>query len=426
MPLRPAQLQIAQSERRFRVAVCGRRRRFGKTYLAIRELAKFARLPNQECTYLAPSYRMAKQIVWDKLKLRLSNLNWISKVNETDLNITLRNGSKIRLRGADNFDSLRGISNDFLVMDEFAWINEKAWTEVLRPTLSDRKGHAMFISTPVGKNNWAYDLFCMQQQDPDNWASFQFTTLDGGNVEPEEIEQARRDLDIRTFRQEYEATFETAGNRVYYAFEREHNVKPWTGGNITSIEVGMDFNVNPMCAAVFARSGQEVWAIDEIQMYSSNTQEVVDEIRARYPQIRPERVFAYPDPAGSARSTKSGGVTDHIILRNAGFVVKAPRAHHPVRDGINAVNSMLCNSQGQRRFFVDPRCKNIIECLEKFGYKPDTQVPDKESGFDHLGDAMRYYFDYVFPVRREVEYQEPQRWGHAIGVPANTTRTLRI
>jgi PBSX family phage terminase large subunit len=413
MALNPGQIAIAQSPARFRVAICGRR--FGKTHLAIRELCKAARIPEREVWFVSPTYRQSKQIVWRKLKNKLSDLGWISKANESELAIELKNGSRICLKGADNHDSLRGVGLDFLVLDEFADIDSEAWFETLRPTLSDKRGSAMFIGTPRGKNNWSYDLFQMQQEDPSNWASFQFTTLDGGNVDAEEIAQARRDLDIRTFRQEYEATFETAGNRVYYAFEREHNVRAWTDPVPTSIAVGCDFNVSPMCAAIFVRKGDDVWAIDEIQMYSSNTQELVDEIRSRYPQVKPDRVFAYPDPAGSARSTKSGGLTDHIILRNAGFQVKAPRAHHPVRDGINAVNSMLCSAENTRRFFVDPKCKNIIECLEKFGYKPDTQVPDKDSGYDHMADAVRYYFDYVFPVRRDIEYQAPQRWGHGIG-----------
>lgn len=428
MPLSSAQKTIAKSNHRFRVAICGRR--FGKTFLAVRELCRFASVPNSEVWFVSPSYRQSKQIVWRKLKNRLQDLHWIRKINETELSLELKNGSRISLKGADNADSLRGVGLDFLVLDEFADIDSEAFYEVLRPTLADRRGSALFIGTPRGKSNWSYDLYQMHQEDPDNWASFQYTTLDGGNVSSEEIEQARRDLDIRTFRQEFEATFETAGNRVYYAFDREHNVRPWTGEAVTTIAVGCDFNVSPMCAAIFARKGDDVWAIDEIQMYSSNTQELAEEIHARYPHIRPERIFAYPDPAGSARSTKSGGLTDHIILRNAGFQVKAPRAHQPVRDGINAVNSMLCSADNRRRFFVDPRCKNIIECLEKFGYKPDTQIPDKDSGFDHMADAIRYYFDYVFPVRREVEYQPPQRWGHSIGShnapSAATTRTIRI
>ena len=121
-----AQKTIANDPHRFRVAVCGRR--FGKTHLAIRELCKFAREPERRCWYIAPSYRMAKQIAWTKLKKKLISLNWVKKINEQELLITLVNDSEIALRGADNYDSLRGVGLDFLVMDEFADIDEQAWT----------------------------------------------------------------------------------------------------------------------------------------------------------------------------------------------------------------------------------------------------------------------------------------------------------
>ena len=414
MPLSPAQQAVAESTRRFRTLITGRR--FGKTTLAIREMARYARISNNTVWYVAHSYRMAKGIVWRKLKHRLQDLRWIDKVNESELTIYLKNGSEIALKGAENADSLRGRAIDFLVMDEFADIDSEAFYEVLRPTLADTQGHALFCGTPKGIGNWSYDLYQMALDDPESWASWQFTTLQGGFVSADEIEEARKLLDARTFQQEFEATFVTAGNRVWYAFDRVHNVRPYTGVTATStIAIGMDFNIDPMSAVVFAREGDTVWAIDEIEMYSSNTQEMVQEIRSRYRRLAADRIWVYPDPASRQRKTSAGGATDLSILQNAGFVVKAPNSHNPVRDGVNAVNSMLCSAGGQRRFFVDPACKRLIECLERHNYKPGTTVPDKDTGYDHLTDAARYYFDYVWPVRRMIEPQAPQRWGHAIG-----------
>ena len=118
MALSDPQRAIASSEARFRVACCGRR--FGKTHLALRELARFARIPKRRVYYTAPTYRQAKSIAWLPLKEKLTELRWIEKVNEQDLSVTLRNGSTISLRGTDNFDSLRGGGLHFLVMDEFA------------------------------------------------------------------------------------------------------------------------------------------------------------------------------------------------------------------------------------------------------------------------------------------------------------------
>jgi hypothetical protein len=412
MKLSQPQLHISESSARFRVVVAGRR--FGKTYLSMNEMARVARYPNRNVWYVAPTYRMCRQIIWEPLKTRLRELNWIKKTNETDLTLTLRNGSKISLRGADNPDGLRGVSLDLVAFDEFSYIDEKAWTEVIRPTLSDRGGSALFITTPSGTNNWAYDLY-QRGLDPTEhqWESFQYTTLDGGNVTAEEVEQARRDLDERTFRQEYLATFENYVGRIFYSFDRGTNVKKWEQPVPDVIYIGLDFNVGMMSASVFAQQGEIVHAFDEIALYSSNTTEMVEEIRSRYPT---QKIFVYPDPAGSARKTSASGSTDHTILANAGFIVKAPYAHNPVRDGINAVNSRLRDAQGRPRLFIDPSCKKIIESMEKHCYKEGTSIPDKDSGFDHFSDSMRYYIDYVFPIRRETDTSsQPKRFTHRTG-----------
>ena len=410
MKLSKPQQLIAHDQHRFRVVIAGRR--FGKTHLSIRELCYFARKPNQKVMYVAPSYRMAKGIVWDKLKTRLIELRWVKKINESDLNITLVNGTTIAIRGADNFDSLRGLENHFIVMDEFAMIDPRAWNEVLRATLSNTLGHALFISTPVGKSNWAYDLFVKHQEDPQHWSSHQYTSLDGGNIPPEEIEQARRDLDERTFRQEYLASFEDFVGRIAWAFSREDNLRVLDNPDTRILHLGIDFNVNPITCAIHVQQGDTLWQIDEIVMYSSNTQELVDEVKNRYPN---SKIFAYPDPAGNQRKTSAGGNTDINILSNAGFIVKAPRKHNLVKDRINSYNSRLCSADGQRHLFIDPKCKKTIESLEKFTYKEGTQVPDK-NGYDHMFDAASYCVDYLFPITRErdEDWDPEARWRHGI------------
>ena len=412
MPLSKPQQAIVNSSARWRVVVAGRR--FGKTHLAIRELAYHAREPNKDVWYVAPTYKMARQIVWKKLKNKMQDLNWVEKTNETELTIQLINGSTIALKGADNYDSLRGVGLDFIVLDEFADIDPDAWYETLRPTLSDKQGRALFIGTPKGIGNWSYELY-QNALDNTDWQSFQYTTIDGGNVKPEEIESAKRDLDERTFRQEFLATFETYSGRIYYAFDRVKNVVD--GGlepkDLDAIFVGGDFNIDPMSAVIAIRKGDDLCVIDEIRIYSSNTLELCDEIKSRYPK---SKVWFYPDPAGAARKTSAGGVTDHSILSNAGFIVKAPRSHTPVRDRINAVNSRLCGSDGVRRLFIHPKCKYTIEGLERHVYKEGSSQPDKDSGYDHMMDALGYMIDFLFPVRRDVDPSliQPQRWGHRI------------
>jgi len=411
MSLNPGQLEVTNSGARFRVVIAGRR--WGKTHLAIRELAKVCRNPMKRAFYVAPTYRQAKQIVWDTLKWRMQDLGWSRKINESDLTITLINGSTISLRGADNPDSLRGVGLDFCCLDEFAMIDEKAWSEVLRPTLSDKQGSALFISTPMGQGNWAYDLYQRgKATDEHHWESFQYTTLDGGNVPEEEIEQARRDLDERTFRQEYLATFETAGNRIYYGFDRGTHVVAHSH-DTQVLYTGWDFNIDPMSVVVAVRTGDHLHVIDEIRLFSSNTQEAVEEIKGRYPK---SRIWAFPDPASKQRKTSAGGVTDLTILQNAGFVVKVPNAHTPVRDRINAVNSRLKSAKGDVNLTFAPTVKNTIEGLERQTYKPGTTTPDKDSGYDHMNDALGYMVDYLFPVKRDRDPNmvQPRRWGHGI------------
>ena len=187
-------------------------RRFGKTHLSIRCLCEAASQVDREVWYVAPTYKQAKMIVFKKLRKKLQDLRWVRKINETNLSFELKNGSTISLKGADNYDSLRGVGLDFLVLDEFADIDPEAWFETLRPTLADKMGKALFIGTPKGMN-WAKDLYDLHDEYPDEWAAFQFTTIEGGNVTEEEVLAARRSLDERTFRQEFEGTFETFSGR---------------------------------------------------------------------------------------------------------------------------------------------------------------------------------------------------------------------
>lgn len=409
MALSEPQKTIAEDKARFRVVVAGRR--FGKTHLAIRELCYHAKDPGKECWAVMPTYRQAKQVVWRKLKKQLQDLRWTEKVNESELTITLRNGSTIALKGADNYDSLRGVGLDFIVLDEFADIAPEAWYETLRPTLSDTGGRALFIGTPKGIGNWAYELYQMPEEDADNWHSYSYTTIDGGRVPETEIEQAKRDLDVRTFRQEYMATFETFTGRIYYAFDRKLNVKELDDIKTDVIYTGWDFNIDPMSIVVAVRKGDDLYVIDEIRMYSSNTQEALEEVRTRYPR---SKIWAFPDPASRQRKTSAGGSTDLIQLQNAGLVVKCPHSHTPVRDRINAVNSRLSGSDGVQHLFISPRCKHTIEGLERQTYKEGTSQPDKDSGYDHMMDALGYMIDYIYPIRKDVgNVQQPTSWRHA-------------
>jgi len=409
MSLSESQRQIARDPHRFRVAVAGRR--WGKTFLARNQIAKYSRLPNQLIYYVAPSYRMAKNILWKPLKNKLREINWVKRVHETELSLTLVNNTTIQLKGADNYDSLRGVGLNFLVMDEVADIDPAAWYEVLRPMLSDTLGHALFLGTPKGLNHFK-DLFDMQQNDPVNWRSWQYTTLDGGNVPAEEIEQARKDLDSKTFAQEYLASFENFSGRVAYNFTRPlHVIDLPTDLDYKTLHIGMDFNVNPMTACILVQRGDVLYAVDEVRIPNSNTLEMAMEIKNRYPR---SQLIAYPDPSGASRRSSSGGQTDHIILRNNQFTVKTYPSHKPVKDRIAALNSRLMNDRGDIKLFFSKKLKYTIESLERYVYKDQTQIPDK-NGFDHMWDALSYCVEYLYPIRRTLEPTRPERFGVKIG-----------
>tara|TARA_R100000655_G_scaffold7690_3_gene20501 strand:+ start:1922 stop:3139 length:1218 start_codon:yes stop_codon:yes gene_type:complete len=404
MPLTEPQKKVISSDARFRVLITGRR--FGKTYLAINEIAKFSSQPNKKVWYVAPSYRQAKAICWGVLKEKMISHKWVKTINHSDLTITLRNNSQITLRGSDNENSLRGVGLDFLVCDEFSDINKSVWYEVLRPTLSDTKGSAFFCGSPRGFGNWSYELF-KQGETNNDWESFKYTTLEGEQVSAEEIEQAKQDLDLRTFQQEYEATFVNYSGMIYYNFSRDKNIVEKYKGNSLFLHIGLDFNVDPMCAVVTVIDKNVVTVIDEIQIYSSNTNEMCEEIKSRY---KNKNIIVYPDPSARQRKTSAGGQTDLSILKNFGYEVKCKNTAPLVRDRINAVNSKLKNVAGKSSLFVLNTCKNVIKSIERQIYKEGTHIPDKDSGFDHMNDALGYLIEYNYPIRRNFVPTEQKRW----------------
>jgi hypothetical protein len=404
--LTKSQHKVSQSKKRFRVLISGRR--FGKTYLCITEMMKYATKPMQNIWYVAPTFKMAKEICWSNLKIILNEFNWIEDINETNLTIRIKkSNSVISLKSADQPDALRGTGINFLILDEFADIDKRTWFEVLRASVADTLGDVLFTGTPRGYGNWSYEMYLKGKQD-EEWESFQFTTLQGGMVDKRELEQARLDLDVRTFRQEFEGTFENYAGSVYYNFHPVESVNDKQIDWKKPLHIGMDFNVDPMSACVAQIEKEKIYFVDEIVIYSSNTDEMCQEIHDRYGTKIP--IFIYPDPASRQRKTSAGGRTDLSILQNAGFKVKAKFKHTAIRDRVNAVNSRLKDSQGKRYIFVSQSCKTLIKGLQRQIYKENTNIPDKEDGYDHMNDALGYLIDYVKPLTIQAPFSQPERW----------------
>lgn len=398
--LHPKQVDVFLDTTRFRVVVAGRR--WGKTALAKVEMIQRAKIPNQKIWYIAPTYRMAKQIMWNDLKASIPR-KWIIREHETEMSITLRNGTIIECKGADNPDTLRGVGLNFVVMDEFQDIRPDTWTAIIRPTLAKDRGEAMFIGTPKAYNQ-LYEVYQFGQ-DPlrKAWSSYQFPTITSPFIPRLEVEEARHDMDPRTFRQEFEASFETMSGRVYYPFDRRIHVDKKVKFNPgRPIWVGVDFNIDPMSACIMQpQTNGELWVVDEIFLRNSNTEELCEVLEQRYWEWM-DNIVIYPDPAGAARQ-HARGESDLEIFRQKGFrKIRVRRKHPPIADRVNSVNRVIKDATGATKLFVAPGCAHVIESLEQTLYKSGTRDIDKAASMEHITDAMGYCVEIEFGVKKIV------------------------
>lgn len=210
--LHPAQLEIFNSTARFKVVSAGRR--FGKSRLAAWILIiKALQSESKDVFYIGPTFQQAKDIMWNMLKELLHGTDLIESTHENTATMKLVNGRRISLKGSDRPDTLRGVGLAYVVLDEYASMKVEVWEQIIRPTLSDVKGGALFIGTPAGKNHF-YDLYQEAQEDED-WDAFQFTSVDNPFLPEEEIEAASKTMSSMSFRQEFEASFETFSGGIF-------------------------------------------------------------------------------------------------------------------------------------------------------------------------------------------------------------------
>lgn len=398
--LHRGQADVFRHPARFRTLVAGRR--FGKTTLARAEIIRAARGRGPKIIwYVAPTFTMARDLMWDEL---LANLppSWIKKTHETRLEIRLINGVLIQLKGADRPDTLRGRALHFLILDEYQDFRPGVWQEVLFPTLTTTRGRALIIGTPKSFNHF-HEMYRLGQikknQKKLEYMSWQIPTIQSPFFPPSEIETARNSMDPKSFRQEFEASFESMSGRVYYQFDRREHVGSYPFNPRLPIIVGQDFNVDPMSSAIMqVQDNGEVWVIDEIFFPNSNVMEVADELDRRY--FKHKRSIAiYPDPAGSNRSS-SRGESDLDVFREKGYnKLIFPKKHPLVSDRVAAVNAMLRTADGTIRLRVDKSCTHVIESMEQTIYKPGTPMVDKTMGVDHMGDALGYPIHYHYGRR---------------------------
>lgn len=229
------QQEVFKDTTRFKVVAAGRR--CGKSRLsAVTLLIEALNCPvGSAVMYIAPTLGMARTIMYDLL-LDLGK-PVIKSAHVNNLEITLVNGRKIMLRGADNPDSLRGVSLTYVVLDECAFIKEDTWQKIIRAALSDKKGRALFISTPSGRN-WFYDIFNLGKEGEDEeWKSWHKTTADNETIDPKEIDAAKRTLSSFAFKQEYLSSFDTTGADVFKHEWIKREAEPKNGSYVVAIDL---------------------------------------------------------------------------------------------------------------------------------------------------------------------------------------------
>ena len=204
--LHPAQLEIFNSTARFKVVSAGRR--FGKSRLAAWILIiKALQSEDKDVFYIGPTFQQAKDIMWNMLKELLQDTDLIEQTHENTATMTLVNGRKISLKGSDRPDTLRGVGLAYVVLDEYASMKVEVWEQIIRPTLADVKGGALFIGTPAGKNHF-YEIWKEADEDKnEDWEAFQYNSTDNPILDPEEIQVARETMSTQAFRQEFDASF---------------------------------------------------------------------------------------------------------------------------------------------------------------------------------------------------------------------------
>ena len=233
--LLPWQQEVFTDKTRFKVVAAGRR--CGKSRLAATTLLIEALRcpPGSAVLYVSPTAGQSRQIIWDVLLELGREVITNSHINNMD--ITMINGAKIYVRGADRPDTLRGVSLTYAVLDEVADIKPEAWEQVIRASLSDKKGRAIFIGTPKGRN-WFYDLYKLGQTEEDNdWKSWHFTTRDNPLIDPDEIESAKKTLSSFAFKQEYLASFDNAGSNVFKEEWLKYGVEPENGSYFVAVDL---------------------------------------------------------------------------------------------------------------------------------------------------------------------------------------------
>jgi len=400
--LLPWQYQVASDPHRFRVVNAGRRA--GKSVLSRMWTLKLATEKQGLYWIVSPTYPMGKEIHW---KQGLNNeipADWIVKKNESDLEVVLKNGSRIALRSAEHPERLKGVKLSGLVVDEIAMMRnwDEIWQEALRPTLTDYEAPALFISTPRGYNHF-FSLWEKGQKPSKVWKSWKFTTYANTHLPAGEIEKAKAELDEDTFAQEYLAEFRKYTGLVYKDFSREETViEPLEIPNDWVFYRGIDFGWTHPTAVVFLAISPEgkVYLYDEIYERQLKTPDLAEMIKQRSGGRLFSGTFADSAQAAQIAELNSYGISVVSVSKTSKTNEESWASYK-----IKRVAELLRG----KKLFVLSNCENTIFEFENYVYcetRKDGQVTEKPMKVnDHLMDALAYAVCSI-PRRIEPEFED--------------------
>lgn len=385
---RPQFLPFHNRTERFAAIVA--HRRAGKTVACVNDLIRAAMtcpLQAPRFAYIAPLYAQAKDIAWSYLKQYTAPIPGVG-VNESELRVDLPNGGRVRLYGADNYDRMRGIYLDGVVLDEPADIDPRAYAEVIRPALSDRRGWAAFIGTPKGRNAF-WEIYDAATRD-DAWFALMLKASETGILPADELADARKSMTEDQYEQEYECSFQAAIVGAYFgthmsAAEKEGRIGRVPYDPSLRVETWWDLGIGDTTPIWFAqRSGREIWLIDYYEASGAGL--------SHYAKVLQDKPYVYSRhvlPHDVENHELGTGKTRREVLRGLGIDVDvAPKLD--IEDGIEAVRNLL-----PRCWFDAEKCKRGIEALRQYRREWDEKLKVfKERPLhdwaSHPADAFRY------------------------------------
>jgi hypothetical protein len=385
---RPLQRELLDDRTRFKVIVA--HRRFGKTVYAIVRLLTSAMVDRQRApryAYVAPFYRQAKAVAWDYLK-HYGRLFADARFHESELRCDLSNGARISLYGADNPDSLRGLYLDGVVLDEYAQMDPRAWSEVIRPALADREGWAAFIGTPLGRNGF-WKLYERATTAP-GWHAVLHRASETGILPAAELAAAKQAMSDAEYAQEFECSFDASIRGAYYgeplaAAEAEKRIGRVPHEPRLPVHTAWDLGVSDATAIwFFQRHRQEVRLIDYYEASGVGLD--------HYARVLQQRGYAYGEHLlpHDARVTEMGsGKTRVETLLSLGIRPRVLDSHER-EDGISEVRKLL-----PRCWFDVEKCARGLEALRHYRTEWDERRQDYRprplhDWSSHAADAFRY------------------------------------